>query len=294
MPEITLEQTGTDSIEDLIPMTNMVDQMLPNADSKLKTKLRIKIYNLSRTRNWPWVTVKKRWYYKPNTAKIIIGSVSDYADAILKKEQEDKKAAAKPKPKVKKARPVRTPKIIKEATKNAELNKDMKQKLRKRIPYIAKIDLIKPVQGRTIYSAKDAKQIVSELAPYYQQLQHDIHLNKEARSKRQSNQKNNKSQNNKKQSKRENNNQPQEHPFEIKSYHNNYHRNNRRQNYRQRSSNLSLQERYDNLLNNYTQLQERYNKLLNEKNNLINEKAKQLTNRFDGLRDILAEVLKRY
>lgn len=189
MPEITLEQTGTDSIEDLIPMTNMVDQMLPNADSKLKTKLRIKIYNLSRTRNWPWVTVKKRRYYKPNTAKIIIGSVSDYADAILKKEQEDKKAAAKPKPKVKKARPVRTPKIIKEATKNAELNKDMKQKLRKRIPYIAKIDLIKPVQGRTIYSAKDAKQIVSELAPYYQQLQHDIHLNKEARSKRQSNQK---------------------------------------------------------------------------------------------------------
>ncbi len=230
MPEITLQQTGADDVKELVPMTNMIDQMLPDADSKLKTKLRIKIYNLSRTRNWPWVTVKRRRYYKPETAKIIIGSVSDYANAIKNEKVESKKtnSAAKPKAKVKKEKPIGTTKIIQQATKNAELKQDDKDKLKKRIAYITKINLLKPVRGKTMYSAADAKQIVSELATYYQQLQHDIHLTKTSESKQENNQRNNnKKQNerNNRQANRENNNRGVKHPFEIKNNRNNYRRN---------------------------------------------------------------------
>lgn len=304
MPEITLQQTGADDIKELVPMTNMIDEMLPGADNKLRTKLRIKIYNLSRTRNWPWVTVKRRRYYKPETAKIIIGSVNDYAEAIKseaaqnKKASQKKKAAPKPKTKVKKAKPVDTANILAQATKKAKLDDEMKQKLEKRVAYIAKIDLLKPVKGTTDYSAEDAKQIVPELANYYQQLQHDIHLTKTENNKSRNNGNRQKERNNREQN-RENNNVNTKHPFEIKNNRNNYRRNynNRRQNYNQnynqRSDYSNLQERYDNLLRNYTQLEERYDKVLNEKNNLINEKANQLDTRFNNLKSILLEVLKR-
>lgn len=304
MPEITLEQTGTDDVKDLVSLTSMIDRLLPDEDTKIRSKLRIKIYNLSRTRNWPWVTVKKRRYYKPDTANIIIGSVSDYADALKNKEAKEKEETAKAKENQEKAKAEEKEKktpapamkakdIIDQATHKDNLSSDMEKKLRDRVSYIAKINFIKPVEGKSTYNAKDGKQIALELGTYYQQLKTDLHLvNKEK-------EKNNNQSKNKQEKKR--NNSGERHPFEIKNnrnnshYRNNYSNNRKWQKNTQKRTNNSadLQERYDNLLRDYADLQEKYARVLNEKNNLINEKANQLFNRYDSLKEILTAVLKR-
>ncbi len=319
MPEITLEQTGTNDIKDLVSLTSMIDRLLPDESKEVQRKLRIKIYNLSRSRNWPWVTVKKRRYYKPETANIIIGSVSDYADAIRNKVEQDKKKAAEEKakakenkenkPKVEVKPPVKISDIIAQATHNTNLSSEMVDKLKDRITYIAKINVAKTVSGQDAYKAEDAEQIISDLGSYYKQLRRDNNLNNKEKNNYRNNQENRQSRNQNQSTNSDNNSA--RHPFEIKNNHNNnnsyyrnynnrkHSRNNQRwnnnyNNYNNNYSNSSdLQEKYNNLLRNYNDLQEKYARALDEKNNLINEKANQLFNRYNSLKEILEAVLKR-
>ncbi|WP_233187046.1 hypothetical protein [Lactobacillus sp. UMNPBX4] len=79
--------------------------MILQSAKELQQKLKIKIYNFVRTRKQPSITVRRRKYFKPAVAKLIIGNVQDYADAIERRAKEapakedatDKKPASKSK-----------------------------------------------------------------------------------------------------------------------------------------------------------------------------------------------------
>lgn len=276
MTETNLKERENKQDSDLVSLTNIVDQLLPNEDTKIKNRLRIKIYNLSRSKNWSWVTIKRRRYYKPEIAQAILTATKDYAKTL--KEQKSQKTKTTENTKEKDQNPdksfMRVKDILAEATQKDKLSKKVTKKLRKRISYIAKINFMKPVK-RGIYNIEDGRQIVLELATYYQQLKTNLDLSEKISKTR-----------------KEKSQLPL---HKIKEKHSRMRSKNK---HNSRDPHLSkkiadLESSYNNLLKNYAELQLKYEKVLNEKNNLINEKANQLLNQSHNLKAVLNTILNK-
>ena len=146
-----LEQQNID-LNEMVTMNQMIDQLLPNASKELQQKLKIKIYNFVRTRKQPSITVRRRKYFKPAVAKLIIGNVQDYADAIERRAKEapakedatDKKPASKSK----RVKTITKRKILAKVIKNDKIDKSIQKKLEDKIASIVKTNFIKPVNKR--------------------------------------------------------------------------------------------------------------------------------------------------
>ncbi|NRO73957.1 hypothetical protein IMAU20067_00792 [Lactobacillus helveticus] len=111
-----LEQQNID-LNEMVTMNQMIDELLPNASKDLQQKLKIKIYNYVRTRKQPSITVRRRKYFKPQVAKLIVENVRDYADAIERRAEEEPEAAKKAKNKKKTTKKAKKAKKAKTITK---------------------------------------------------------------------------------------------------------------------------------------------------------------------------------
>lgn len=278
MAEIISRHGKTNQVKQtkgLVSLNEIIDKLLPNNDTKVKNKLRVKIYSLSRTRNWPWQTIKKRRYYNPDMAQSIILTVKNYANKLATKAVKTQKNASKSKSKKNTFRQsiIKIKKIVEEATQKDKLSNQTKNKLKQRISYIAKINSMKPLNRGKAYDLEDGKQIILELATYYQQLKADLQLAEKIKQTK--------------------NDQPYSHSFIKKSTY--YLKTDKKD---QKNNNLpknisNLEESYNNLLKNYTDLQLKYETVLNEKNNLINEKANELFNHDRNLKLMLYTIIKK-
>lgn len=268
MAEIILKDNKSMPAKDLVSLNQIIERLLPKADTKVKNKLRIKVYSLSRTRKWPWKTIKKRRYYKPEIAQSITATVKDYADQLKNGVIETEKSTSQVESKKVslKAATIKISKIIKKATQNDNLSKKTKNKLKKRISYIAKINSMQPLKKGKAYEIEDGKQIILELATYYQQLKADVQLAEEVKQT-----------------------QNDHHSPSLqreKSSKNNY------APYSEKKISES-EKRYNNLLQKYVDLQLKYAQVLSEKNNLLNEKANQIFDQSRDLKVILNTILNK-
>lgn len=319
-----LEQQNID-LNEMVTMNQMIDQLLPNASKELQQKLKIKIYNFVRTRKQPSITVRRRKYFKPAVAKLIIGNVQDYADAIERRAKEapakedatDKKPASKSK----RVRTITKRKILAKVIKNDKIDKSIQKKLEDKIASIVKTNFIKPVNKRGSFSVEDGEKVIAELSPFYQNIKIDQKYrknaekaaeNKETETKEKPEQhskdqnesregqskdferKNNQTQN---QRKRQN-----KHPFEIRRENNNRSRNNqsnRRYNNRNNyefDEASGLRERYNTVIRNYNQLEQRYNALQDKYNQALDDKARlieEMGKKNEDLRRVLIDVLRK-
>lgn len=317
-----LEQQNID-LNEMVTMNQMIDQLLPNASKELQQKLKIKIYNFVRTRKQPSITVRRRKYFKPAVAKLIIGNVQDYADAI---ERRAKEAPAKEDATDKK--PASKSKRVKTITKRKILAKVIKND---KIASIVKTNFIKPVNKRGSFSVEDGEKVIAELSPFYQNIKIDQKYrknaekaaeNKETETKekpeqhskdqnesREGQSKDFERKNNQKNSNNRNNNQTQnqrkrqnKHPFEIRRENNNRSRNNqsnRRYNNRNNyefDEASGLRERYNTVIRNYNQLEQRYNALQDKYNQALDDKARlieEMGKKNEDLRRVLIDVLRK-
>ena len=309
-----LEQQNID-LNEMVTMNQMIDQLLPNASKELQQKLKIKIYNFVRTRKQPSITVRRRKYFKPAVAKLIIGNVQDYADAI---ERRAKEAPAKedatdkrPASKSKRVKTITKRKILAKVIKNDKIDKSIQKKLEDKIASIVKTNFIKPVNKRGSFSVEDGEKVIAELSPFYQNIkldqkyrknaekaaenketetkekpeQHskDQNESREGQSKdfeRKNNQKNSNNRNNNNQTQNQRKRQ-NKHPFEIRRENNNRSRNN------QSNRRYNNRNNYDNR-NNYefdeaSGLRERYNTVIRNYN--------QLEQRYNALQDKYNQAL---
>ena len=178
-----LEQQNID-LNEMVTMNQMIDQLLPNASKELQQKLKIKIYNFVRTRKQPSITVRRRKYFKPAVAKLIIGNVQDYADAIERRAKEapakedatDKKPASKSK----RVKTITKRKILAKVIKNDKIDKSIQKKLEDKIASIVKTNFIKPVNKRGSFSVEDGEKVIAELSPFYQNIKIDQKYRKNA------------------------------------------------------------------------------------------------------------------
>ena len=308
-----LEQQNID-LNEMVTMNQMIDQLLPNASKELQQKLKIKIYNFVRTRKQPSITVRRRKYFKPAVAKLIIGNVQDYADAIERRAKEapakedatDKKPASKSK----RVKTITKRKILAKVIKNDKIDKSIQKKLEDKIASIVKTNFIKPVNKRGSFSVEDGEKVIAELSPFYQNIKIDQKYRKNAEKaaenkekpeqhskdqneSREGQSKDFERKNNQKNSNNRNNNQTQnqrkrqnKHPFEIRRENNNRSRNNQsnrrynnRNNYDSRNNYefdeaSGLRERYNTVIRNYNQLEQRYNALQDKYNQALDDKAR--------------------
>ena len=308
-------------------MNQMIDELLPNASKDLQQKLKIKIYNYVRTRKQPSITVRRRKYFKPQVAKLIVENVRDYADAIERRAEEESEAAKKAKnkkkttkkaKKAKKAKTITKKKIFEAITKGQKIEDSIQEQLDNKLTSIVKANFIKPVNKRGSYSDKDGKKIIAELGAFYQSIKdsqkiREVIENKKAnkeqaeenkQQKKNENNKNKKNENNKQTS----NNNQNKHPFEIrKEKHENRSRNNQnnnrrnnRNNYERRNNNYEYEEgglrkRYNAVVHNYEQLERRFNELQDKYNQALDDKARLLNEKDrnnDELKKSLVALLK--
>lgn len=318
-----LEQQNID-LNEMVTMNQMIDELLPNASKDLQQKLKIKIYNYVRTRKQPSITVRRRKYFKPQVAKLIVENVRDYADAIERRAEEEPEAAKKAKnkkkttKKAKKAKTITKKKIFEAITKGQKIEDSIQEQLDNKLTSIVKANFIKPVNKRGSYSDKDGKKIIAELGAFYQSIKDSQKIrevienekaNKEQaeenkQQKKNENNKNKKNENNKQIS----NNNQNKHPFEIrKEKHENRSRNNQnnnrrnnRNNYERRNNNYEYEEgglrkRYNAVVHNYEQLERRFNELQDKYNQALDDKARLLNEKDrnnDELKKSLAALLK--
>lgn len=313
-----LEQQNID-LNEMVTMNQMIDQLLPNASKDLQQKLKIKIYNYVRTRKQPSITVRRRKYFKPQVAKLIVENVRDYADAIERRAKEEPEAAKK----AKKAKTITKKKIFEAITKGQKIEDSIQEQLDNKLTSIVKANFIKPVNKRGSYSDKDGKKIIAELGAFYQSIKdsqkiREVIENKKAnkeqaeenkQQKKNENSKNNKSENNKHENnKQSSNNNQNKHPFEIrKEKHENRSRNNQnnnrrnnRNNYERRNNNYEYEEgglrkRYNAVVHNYEQLERRFNELQDKYNQALDDKARLLNEKDrnnDELKKSLVALLK--
>lgn len=321
-----LEQQNID-LNEMVTMNQMIDELLPNASKDLQQKLKIKIYNYVRTRKQPSITVRKRKYFKPQVAKLIVENVRDYADAIERRAEEEPEAAKKAKnkkkttkkaKKAKKAKTITKKKIFEAITKGQKIEDSIQEQLDNKLTSIVKANFIKPVNKRGSYSDKDGKKIIAELGAFYQSIKDGQKIrevienekaNKEQaeenkQQKKNENNKNKKNENNKQTS----NNNQNKHPFEIrKEKHENRSRNNQnnnrrnnRNNYERRNNNYEYEEgglrkRYNAVVHNYEQLERRFNELQDKYNQALDDKARLLNEKDrnnDELKKSLVALLK--
>lgn len=322
-----LEQQNID-LNEMVTMNQMIDQLLPNASKELQQKLKIKIYNFVRTRKQPSITVRRRKYFKPAVAKLIIGNVQDYADAIERRAKEapakedatDKKPASKSK----RVKTITKRKILAKVIKNDKIDKSIQKKLEDKIASIVKTNFIKPVNKRGSFSVEDGEKVIAELSPFYQNIkidqkyrknaekaaenketetkekpeQHskDQNESREGQSKdfeRKNNQKNSNNRNNNNQTQNQRKRQ-NKHPFEIRRENNNRSRNNRN-NYEFDEAS-GLRERYNTVIRNYNQLEQRYNALQDKYNQALDDKARlieEMGKKNEDLRRVLIDVLRK-
>lgn len=325
-----LEQQNID-LNEMVTMNQMIDQLLPNASKELQQKLKIKIYNFVRTRKQPSITVRRRKYFKPAVAKLIIGNVQDYADAIERRAKEapakedatDKKPASKSK----RVKTITKRKILAKVIKNDKIDKSIQKKLEDKIASIVKTNFIKPVNKRGSFSVEDGEKVIAELSPFYQNIKIDQKYRKNAENKetetkekpeqhskdqnesREGQSKDFERKNNQKNSNNRNNNQTQnqrkrqnKHPFEIRRENNNRSRNNqsnRRYNNRNNyefDEASGLRERYNTVIRNYNQLEQRYNALQDKYNQALDDKARlieEMGKKNEDLRRVLIDVLRK-
>lgn len=132
---------------------------------------------------------------------------------------------------------------------------------------------MKPLKRGKAYDLEDVKQIILELATYYQQLKVELELAAKIKQTK--------------------NDQSHSHSFLKKStYHLKTNKKNQKNN--KSSKNIpNLEESYNNLLENYTELQLKYETVLNEKNNLINERAKEIFDHDRNLKLMLNTIIKK-
>lgn len=293
-----LEQQNID-LNEMVTMNQMIDELLPNASKDLQQKLKIKIYNYVRTRKQPSITVRRRKYFKPQVAKLIVENVRDYADAIERRAEEEPEAAKKAKnkkkttKKAKKAKTITKKKIFEAITKGQKIEDSIQEQLDNTLTSIVKANFIKPVNKRGSYSDKYGKKIIAELGAFYQSIKDGQKIrevienekaNKEQaeenkQQKKNENNKNKKNENNKKTS----NNNQNKHPFEIrKEKHENRSRNNQNNNRRNNRNN------YEQLERRFNELQDKYNQALDDKARLLNEKDRNN----DELKKSLVALLK--
>ncbi|NRN73496.1 hypothetical protein IMAU80627_02053 [Lactobacillus helveticus] len=296
-----LEQQNID-LNEMVTMNQMIDELLPNASKDLQQKLKIKIYNYVRTRKQPSITVRRRKYFKPQVAKLIVENVRDYADAIERRAEEEPEAAKKAKnkkkttkkaKKAKKAKTITKKKIFEAITKGQKIEDSIQEQLDNKLTSIVKANFIKPVNKRGSYSDKDGKKIIAELGAFYQSIKDGQKIrevienekaNKEQaeenkQQKKNENNKNKKNENNKQTS----NNNQNKHPFEIrKEKHENRSRNNQNNNRRNNRNN------YEQLERRFNELQDKYNQALDDKARLLNEKDRNN----DELKKSLVALLK--
>lgn len=321
-----LEQQNID-LNEMVTMNQMIDELLPNASKDLQQKLKIKIYNYVRTRKQPSITVRRRKYFKPQVAKLIVENVRDYADAIERRAEEEPEAAKKAKNKKKttkkakkdkKAKTITKKKIFEAITKGQKIEDSIQEQLDNKLTSIVKANFIKPVNKRGSYSDKDGKKIIAELGAFYQSIKdsqkiREVIENKKAnkeqaeenkQQKKNENNKNKKNENNKQTS----NNNQNKHPFEIrKEKHENRSRNNQnnnrrnnRNNYERRNNNYEYEEgglrkRYNAVVHNYEQLERRFNELQDKYNQALDDKARLLNEKDrnnDELKKSLVALLK--
>ncbi|MGO3576547.1 MAG: hypothetical protein ACTIOH_08545 [Lactobacillus helveticus] len=313
-----LEQQNID-LNEMATMNQMIDQLLPNASKDLQQKLKIKIYNYVRTRKQPSITVRRRKYFKPQVAKLIVENVRDYADAIERRAKEEPEAAKK----ANKAKTITKKKIFEAITKGQKIEDSIQEQLDNKLTSIVKANFIKPVNKRGSYSDKDGKKIIAELGAFYQSIKdsqkiREVIENKKAnkeqaeenkQQKKNENSKNNKSENNKHENnKQSSNNNQNKHPFEIrKEKHENRSRNNQnnnrrnnRNNYERRNNNYEYEEgglrkRYNAVVHNYEQLERRFNELQDKYNQALDDKARLLNEKDrnnDELKKSLVALLK--
>ena len=321
-----LEQQNID-LNEMVTMNQMIDELLPNASKDLQQKLKIKIYNYVRTRKQPSITVRRRKYFKPQVAKLIVENVRDYADAIERRAEEEPEVAKKAKnkkkttkkaKKAKKAKTITKKKIFEAITKGQKIEDSIQEQLDNKLTSIVKANFIKPVNKRGSYSDKDGKKIIAELGAFYQSIKDGQKIrevienekaNKEQaeenkQQKKNENNKNKKNENNKQTS----NNNQNKHPFEIrKEKHENRSRNNQnnnrrnnRNNYERRNNNYeyeegSLRKRYNAVVHNYEQLERRFNELQDKYNQALDDKARLLNEKDrnnDELKKSLVALLK--
>lgn len=321
-----LEQQNID-LNEMVTMNQMIDELLPNASKDLQQKLKIKIYNYVRTRKQPSITVRRRKYFKPQVAKLIVENVRDYADAIERRAEEEPEVAKKAKnkkkttkkaKKAKKAKTITKKKIFEAITKGQKIEDSIQEQLDNKLTSIVKANFIKPVNKRGSYSDKDGKKIIAELGAFYQSIKDGQKIrevienekaNKEQaeenkQQKKNENNKNKKNENNKQTS----NNNQNKHPFEIrKEKHENRSRNNQnnnrrnnRNNYERRNNNYEYEEgglrkRYNAVVHNYEQLERRFNELQDKYNQALDDKARLLNEKDrnnDELKKSLVALLK--
>lgn len=324
-----LEQQNID-LNEMVTVNQMINQLLPNASKELQQKLKIKIYNFVRTRKQPSVTVRRRKYFKPAVANLIIGNVQDYADAIerrakddsAKENTDDKKVISK----LKRVKTITKRKILAKVIKNDKIDNSTQNKLEDRIDSIVKANFIKSVNKRGSFSVEDGEKVVAELDPFYRNIkidqkhrknaeqtednkkkeaneqtdqhskdQNEGQLKKLERKNNSNNWNNNQSQN---QHKRQN-----KHPFEIRRENNNRSRNNHtNRRYNNRNNNYEFEEatglrdRYNAVIRNYNQLEQRYNALQDKYNRALDDKARlieEMGKKNEDLRRVLIDVLRK-
>lgn len=280
-----LEQQNID-LDEMVTMNQMIDQLLPDADKDLRQKLKVKIYNFVRSRKQPSITVRRKKYFKPAVAKLIMGNMQDYADAIERRAQqpaENNNDAKKKEAASKKVKTVTKRKIFEKVLDNDQIDQQTQKKLDDKMASIIKINLIKPVNNRGSFSETDGEKIITELNGFYQNIKIDAQHRKNSENQKDQTE----------QSANENQGQSK-HPFEIRknnknnrTYNKQTNKRRNRNNYDRRNNydyeeNSSLRERYNNVIRNYGQLerrysalQEKYNQVLDDKAKLIEEKSPQ-------------------
>lgn len=163
-----LEQQNID-LNEMVTMNQMIDELLPNASKDLQQKLKIKIYNYVRTRKQPSITVRRRKYFKPQVAKLIVENVRDYADAIERRAEEEPEAAKKAKnkkkttKKAKKAKTITKKKIFEVITKGQKIEDSIQEQLDNKLTSIVKANFIKPVNKRGAIQIRMARRSLLNL-----------------------------------------------------------------------------------------------------------------------------------